>query len=68
MIESTCTVGGMACDHCAAAIAEEIQLISGVTSVAVDVDGGTVTVTSGRGLDLAEVRAAADEAGYELTA
>lgn len=68
MIENTYAVAGMACDHCAAAITEEIERVAGVTAVAVDVVGGTVTVTSARRLDLAKVRAAVDEAGYELTA
>ncbi|MGW0520781.1 heavy-metal-associated domain-containing protein [Crossiella sp. NPDC003009] len=66
MIESTYTVSGMACGHCAGFVTEEIERIAGVTAVAVHVETGQVTVTSDRALDLAEVRAAVDEAGYEL--
>jgi copper chaperone CopZ len=61
------TVAGMACGHCAAAVAEEIERIAGVTAVTVDVAAGRVAVTSDAPLDTADVRAAVEEAGYELT-
>ncbi|MFD5243231.1 heavy-metal-associated domain-containing protein [Amycolatopsis sp. NPDC058340] len=67
MSESTYAVSGMVCGHCAGFVTEEIETIAGVTAVAVDVENGTVTVTSDRKLDVAEVRAAVEEAGYELT-
>ncbi|MEU6721605.1 heavy metal-associated domain-containing protein [Nonomuraea sp. NPDC046802] len=41
--------------------------IAGVTAVAVDVDTGRVSVTSEESLDTEDVRAAVEEAGYELT-
>ncbi|RSN14967.1 cation-transporting ATPase [Streptomyces sp. WAC 05977] len=55
MSARTYAVRGMACGF----VSEEIETISGVT--AVDVENGTVTVTSD------DVRAAVEEAGYELT-
>ncbi|RSN58881.1 cation-transporting ATPase [Amycolatopsis sp. WAC 04182] len=66
MSTSTYTVSGMACGHCAGFVTEEIETIAGVTGVAVDVEAGTVTVTSDEVLDIAVVRAAVEEAGYEL--
>lgn len=66
MSARTYTVRGMACGHCAGFVAEEIETITGVTAVSVDVDNGTVTVTSDQDLDIADVRAAVEEAGYEL--
>ncbi|MFE6609881.1 heavy-metal-associated domain-containing protein [Amycolatopsis sp. NPDC057786] len=66
MSASTYTVSGMACGHCAGFVTEEIETIAGVTGVAVDVENGTVTVTSDEVLDVAVVRAAVEEAGYEL--
>lgn len=68
MTESAYTVSGMVCGHCASFVTEEIERIAGVAAVAVDVETGTVTVTSDGDLDVADVRAAVDEAGYELTA
>ncbi|WP_219508620.1 heavy-metal-associated domain-containing protein [Nonomuraea ceibae] len=66
MIAGTYTVAGMACGHCADAVTEEVERVAGVTAVAVDVEHDTMTVTSDRPLDVEEVRAAVEEAGYEL--
>ncbi|GAB3703067.1 heavy-metal-associated domain-containing protein [Nocardiopsis oceani] len=68
MTERTYTVAGMACAHCESFVTEELEGVTGVTAVAVDVERGRVTVTSERALELAEVRAAVEEAGYELAA
>ncbi|MEV0318055.1 heavy-metal-associated domain-containing protein [Streptomyces sp. NPDC050658] len=66
MTETVYGVVGMACGHCADFVTDELQLVDGVTAMTVDVDGGTVTVGSDRNLDIAKVRAAVEEAGYEL--
>jgi copper chaperone CopZ len=60
----TYTVTGMACGGF---VTEELERVGGVTAVVVDVEGDRVTVTSERELGTAEVRAAVEEAGYELT-
>ncbi|MQS14331.1 heavy-metal-associated domain-containing protein [Streptomyces kaniharaensis] len=62
----TYTVTGMTCGHCENAISEELSALAGVTEVAADAKTGTVTVSSSAPLDDAQVRAAVDEAGYEL--
>ncbi|TDC73856.1 heavy-metal-associated domain-containing protein [Streptomyces hainanensis] len=66
MTESTYSVRGMVCGHCAGFVSEEMERVAGVTAVAVDVESGEVTVTTDRDLDIADVRAAVEEAGYEL--
>jgi copper ion binding protein len=66
MSENTYTVTGMTCSHCVASVTEEISEIDGVTAVAVDLPTGAVTVTSSRPIDDADVRAAVEEAGYQL--
>ncbi|MFF2412643.1 heavy-metal-associated domain-containing protein [Streptomyces sp. NPDC058092] len=66
MTQSSYTVTGMACGHCAAFVTEEIEGVAGVTAVTVDVETGRVSVTSDKELDTADVRAAVEEAGYEL--
>jgi copper chaperone len=66
MSESTYTVTGMTCGHCVASVTEEISEIDGVTDVAVDLPTGAVTVISSKPLDGADVRAAVEEAGYQL--
>ena len=66
---TTYGVTGMTCGHCVGAVTEDLRTLPGVQDVSVDLNaGGTsaVTVTSGGVLDEAAVRAAIDEAGYEL--
>lgn len=66
---TTYHVNGMTCGHCVSAVTEEISALAGVQDVAIDLQaGGTsqVTVTSEAPLAETEVRAAVDEAGYEL--
>jgi copper chaperone len=38
------TVSGMKCPHCVATVRDTLSRIPGVTSVEVDLDGGTATV------------------------
>ncbi|MGW3958526.1 heavy-metal-associated domain-containing protein [Amycolatopsis sp. NPDC005003] len=68
MTEQTYTVTGMTCEHCVRSVTEEIGELDGVTGVVVDLPTGKVTVTSSQDLDVADVRGAVKEAGYELTA
>ena len=63
---STYTVTGMSCQHCVDAVTAEVGRIAGVEQVTVDLAAGAVTVASRDPLDVAEVRAAVDEAGYDL--
>jgi len=63
---TTLTVTGMTCDHCVAAVTEELGKVAGVDQVEVDLDSGRVTVVSDAPLDAAAVAAAVDEAGYEV--
>ena len=70
-MSSTATYGvtGLTCAHCVSAVREEIGELPGVHEVSIDlVVGGTsiVSVTSDAVLGEAQVRAAVDEAGYEL--
>ncbi|MEU8703337.1 heavy-metal-associated domain-containing protein [Streptomyces sp. NPDC048680] len=59
-------VTGMTCGHCEGAVSSEISEIEGVTSVKAVASTGQVTVTSRAPLAEEAVRAAVDEAGYEL--
>ncbi|AIJ23336.1 heavy-metal-associated domain-containing protein [Amycolatopsis methanolica] len=68
MSEQTYTVTGMTCEHCVRSVTEEVREIDGVTGVAVDLPTGRVTVTSEKELTTDAVRAAVEEAGYQLTA
>ncbi|MBH5132153.1 heavy-metal-associated domain-containing protein [Streptomyces sp. PU10] len=59
-------VSGMSCGHCEGAVSGEISEIAGVGSVQAVASTGEVTVVSEAPLDDAAVRAAVDEAGFEL--
>jgi copper chaperone CopZ len=59
-------VSGMTCGHCEKAVCEEISALPGVTCVQADAATGQVTVSSSAPLEDDAVRAAVDEAGYEL--
>jgi len=59
-------VSGMTCGHCEGAVSSEISEIAGVSSVTAVASTGEVTVVSAAPLDDEAVRAAVDEAGYEL--
>ncbi|MFE0464188.1 heavy-metal-associated domain-containing protein [Kitasatospora sp. NPDC058965] len=63
---TTYSVTGMSCGHCEKSVSTELSALQGVLSVAADAKAGTVTVSSDQPLDEAAVRAAIDEAGYEL--
>ncbi|MDQ0377854.1 heavy-metal-associated domain-containing protein [Amycolatopsis thermophila] len=68
MTETVYTVTGMTCQHCVASVTEEVGKIEGVADVKVDLPTGAVTVVSTGELSDDAVRAAVDEAGYELAA
>ncbi len=62
-------VTGMTCGHCVSSVTEEVSAIDGVTSVEVVLkkDGASrVTVASATPIDADAVRAAVEEAGYQL--
>ncbi|MCP3756113.1 heavy-metal-associated domain-containing protein [Streptomyces sp. TBY4] len=59
-------VTGMTCGHCEGAVTAELAALAGVSSVKAVAATGEVTVVSAAPLDEADVRAAVDEAGYEL--
>ncbi|MEV5169980.1 heavy-metal-associated domain-containing protein [Streptomyces flaveolus] len=65
-VTTTYKVSGMTCGHCETAVSQEISALDGVTAVTAVAETGEVKVTSTAPLDQEAVRAAVDEAGYEL--
>ena len=66
-MEITYSVPGMSCGHCKVAVEQELRGVAGVETVDVDLDTKLVTV-AGPSLSDAELRAAIDEAGYDVAA
>jgi copper chaperone CopZ len=64
--ETTYQIKGMTCGHCESAVSGELGRLVGVQAVVADAVAGTAKVTSAAPLPVDEVRAAVDEAGYEL--
>jgi copper chaperone len=60
------TVTGMTCGHCVASVTEEVQEIPGVENVEVVLETGSLSVTSSEPVDDAAVKAAVEDAGYQL--
>jgi copper chaperone len=58
-------VRGMTCEHCVAAVKDEVRMVKGAEDVQVDLESGRLAVR-GRGIDDAAVHAAVGEAGYSL--
>lgn len=67
MATSTYTVTGMTCGHCVASVTEEVETISGVTDVQVDLASGQLVITSEADVPADSVRAAVEEAGFSLS-
>jgi copper chaperone CopZ len=65
-VTTTYTVTGMTCQHCVNAVTGELVALPGVDDVQIDLGSGAVTVTSETPLADHDVRAAVDEAGYEI--
>jgi len=63
--EHTYLVRGMSCEHCRAAVLEEVSSVAGVTDVEIDLGAGRMIVR-GRAVDELQVRTAVEEAGYEV--
>jgi copper chaperone len=70
MSTTTYSVTGMTCEHCVAAVTREVRKIDGVSAVEIElVSGGAshVTIVSAAAVTQQAVRAAVDEAGFELS-
>lgn len=69
MSGSVFRVRGMTCQHCVSSVTDEVSEVPGVASVSIDlvIDGDSlVSVESAADVDHALIRAAIEEAGYEL--
>jgi copper chaperone len=65
MTELSYAVPGVSCDHCRRAISTEVGRVAGVDTVEVDLERKVVVVRGDAFAD-DEVRAAIDEAGYDV--
>jgi copper chaperone CopZ len=66
MTTQSYSITGMTCGNCVRHVTEAVSAVEGVTSVSVDLETGTATVTSDGPVDDAAVAAAVDDAGYQV--
>jgi copper chaperone len=62
----TYTVTGMTCGHCVASVTEEVQEIPGVPGGALVREPRPLTLSREQAIEDAAVKAAVEEAGYQL--
>lgn len=62
----TIHVTGMTCEHCVAAVTEELSALNGVHTVTVTLSDGAVTIGSSRTVADAELSVAVLAAGYAI--
>jgi Copper chaperone len=66
MASATFHVTGMTCGHCVASVTEEVESVPGVRTVEVALPTGRLTVTAEGAVDAGSIRAAVEEAGYQV--
>jgi copper chaperone len=68
MTTKTYAVEGMTCGHCVNVVTTELEAVSGVSTVQVDLAAGDVRVDAASDVDGVVVAAAIERAGYTLRA
>lgn len=63
MTTTNYVITGMTCGHCVNSVTEEVSEISGVDKVEVELEGGTMAVTSADPIAFEAIKAAVAEAG-----
>jgi Cu+-exporting ATPase len=62
----TINVTGMTCQNCVRHVSQALSAVPGVRSASVDLQAGSARLETDREIPAAELRAALDDAGYEL--
>ena len=60
-------IEGMTCGHCAGRVERELKEVCGVKSAKVDLQGKFAVIELAHDVDDEKIKAAVDEAGYEVT-
>jgi copper chaperone len=68
MVERTYRVPDVSCQHCVAAITNELTAIPGIERVVVDLDTKVVTVAHDESVQEQQILDGIEEAGYDVAA
>ena len=63
-IETKLSIQGMTCGHCARAVKNALEAVSGVSSASVDLESGIAGVTHDQSANVADFVEAVTEEGY----
>lgn len=66
MQEKFIRIDGMSCNNCVKHVSETLSELSGVEHVEVSLEKAGATIQSSEAIDIEVIRAALDEAGYDL--
>lgn len=67
MEQTTLTVEGMSCGHCVKAVEESVGKLTGVESVSVNLDAGTVQVShDAASVDRKSIEDTIEDQGYDV--
>lgn len=61
------TIEGMSCQHCIKHVKEALEELDGVKSVKVSLENKSAEIELNHDVDDEKIKAAIDEAGYEVT-
>jgi copper chaperone CopZ len=64
--ETVLHVRGMTCGNCARHVGDAVRAVAGVRTASVDLAAGTVLIAHAPTTDLPAVKAAIEDAGYEV--
>jgi copper ion binding protein len=67
-MKTTLKIDGMSCEHCVKHVKEALEGIGGVKSAKVSLKTNSAEVNHDEKADLAQMKAAVTEAGYEVVA
>jgi len=67
-MEMILKIEGMSCAHCARAVKDALEAVTGVVQATVDLDAKTARVEISETVEEDALRAAVDEAGYTVLA
>lgn len=68
VVETTYKVPDVSCEHCVAAINQEVGGLDGVEKVDIDLEAKTVTVRHNESVSDEQIVAGLDEAGFDIAA
>lgn len=65
-METVLEVSGMTCGHCKSAVEGAAKEVVGVSGAAADIEQGVATITHDESVNIADVKQAIEDQGYDV--